>query len=106
MRLRKQELTNKFENLKIIYLIFRYLNIRHSEILKYKSFYISSFQIRPPPPPPPLIRYWQDEFSRFVTRPAIFIQLALTVLRTFQINIQSKQKSFMLRTFPTTILFQ
>ena len=101
MRLRKQELTNKFENLKIVYLIFRYLNIRHSEILKYKSFYISSFQI-----PPPLIRYWQDEFSRFVTRPAIFIQLALTVLRTFQINIQSKQKSFMLRTFPTTILFQ
>ena len=38
----------KFENKTIEQLIFRYFNIRNFEILKYRSFYISSFQISTP----------------------------------------------------------
>ena len=38
----------KFENKDIEWLIFRYFNIRNFEISKYRSFYISSFQILTP----------------------------------------------------------
>ena len=45
-----KEYKKKFENKMIEWFIFLHFNIRNFEISKYRSFYISSFQILTPTP--------------------------------------------------------